>query len=505
MTPAELGVLTELAAVRYILSEAGQEDLLETLGPQERSKIIDQASIREKTLDGQLEDYLRNVYIAHGEFSALISDVDSSRPRETLAENLEHIAGVLMDRRFPQHPQFLADPKKADLELLLGWMVQAGETNVSVSFDEATGKALKNLGQPLELVNLGQSKASLRLDSRYIKDVLQRADKDSVAWGTIAEHLRDTYGLQPLIIDLFLCFLCQRDHRALQELVEEPVEVHIGMANTSQLRLQRGKVLTAPEWSRLRELGPQLFGVKAPSAQRSLQAQDRSAAEYKTLGQAKRTVLQALYKSLVELGVVAGARLKELGDTNSRLSAFAQTTSDSHKVLSEWLAAWPDDATDPLRLLVQQAETIRDALALLNTHAWSNLKAGKNHPTVGTQVQAHLDTLDLRLEGAQIAQPLTKEWFQTWNQTAQQLIQQLIQQLPPQPPIQPPQPPPIHPPQPPPQPPPTPPAGEENLCSAEFDPNDPDAVTDFLASVRKALSAHGDGPIRVTLKKEKSK
>jgi len=104
--------------------------------------------------------------------------------------------------------------------MLLVWMVQAGETNVSVGYDDATGKVLRTIGQPLELVNLGQTKASLRLDSRYIKDVLQRADQDSVAWTPIADHLRETYGFQPLVTDLFLCFLCQRDHRALREMME---------------------------------------------------------------------------------------------------------------------------------------------------------------------------------------------------------------------------------------------------------------------------------------------
>ena len=52
MSPTELGVLTELAAVRYLLSEAGQEDLLETLGPQDRSKILDQAGIRAEDARG---------------------------------------------------------------------------------------------------------------------------------------------------------------------------------------------------------------------------------------------------------------------------------------------------------------------------------------------------------------------------------------------------------------------------------------------------------------------
>jgi hypothetical protein len=250
MSPSELGVLTELAAVRYLLSDAGQEDLLEMLGLQDRGKVLDQAGIRQKALEGQLQELLCEVYVRHGEFFAVISDIDSSRPRETLGENLEHIATLLMDRRYPQHPTFLAEPKKPDVEALLSWMVDAGEGSVSIAYDEAVGRVLKTLGQPLELVNLGQTKASLRLDSRYIKDVLQRADQDSVAWTPIADHLRETYGFQPLLIDLFLCFLCQRDHRALQELHGEAIEVRIGMPQATRIRLQRGSLVSAADWHR---------------------------------------------------------------------------------------------------------------------------------------------------------------------------------------------------------------------------------------------------------------
>jgi len=484
-------VLTELAAVRYLLSDAGQEDLLETLGPQDRGKILDQAGIRQKALEGQLADLLTEVYVRHGEFFALISDVDSSRPRETLAENLEHIATLLMDRRYPQHPTFLSDPKKQELEALLEWMVQAGETNVSVAYDESVGKVLKTLGQPLELVNLGQTKASLRLDSRYIKDVLQRTDQDSVAWTPIADHLRETYGFQPLVVDLFLCFLCQRDHRALQEFDGEPVEVRIGMPQTTRVRLQRGELVSAPDWHRLRDLGNQLFEEPRPPAHRSLQGQDRFAAALRGRGQAKRTVLQGLHSRLVHLGVEAGDRLKELSTANTRLGAVAQTTTDSHKVLAELLAAWPDDSSDAIRSIVQQAETIRDALGELNEHGRANLKAGVQHPAVGTEVRGHLSALEGRLAAAQAEQPLTKDWVSTWNKKAQELIKRLIEQPQPQPPT---------PPQPPVVPPPSVP--RMVLLKVRVDPNDADAISSFLAQARKAISEQGTKTINVVLTRE---
>ena len=494
MSPTELGVLTELSAVRYLLSEAGQEDLLETLGPQDKSKVIEQAGIRQKTLEGQLGDLLKEVYIRHGEFFALISDVDSSRPRETLADNLEHIAALLMDRRYPQHPTFLAEPKKQDLELLLDWMVKAGEDGTSVPYDENVGKVLKTLGQPLELTNLGQTKASLRLDSRYIKDVIQRADQDSVSWMPIADHLRETYGFQPPLIDLFLCFLCQRDHRALKDLSGEPADVAIGMSQTTRILLQRGKLMSAADWHRLRDLGNQLFDMPRPAAHRSLQGQDRFTAVLRTKGQAKRTVLQGLHTRLVHLGVEKGDRLTELSTANTRLSPLAQNTTDTYKVLTELLAAWPDDASDALRILVQQAETLRDALGELTEHARSNLAAGVNHPVVGTEVRGHLGALEGRLAGAQAEQPLTKDWISTWTTKAQELIKRLIEQ-PQQSPAGP-----------------RPAVGPQLQTHAVTDatprtvllkkrvnPTDADAISDFLSEVRKALTEHGTKPISVAL------
>ncbi len=497
MSPTELGVLTELAAVRYLLSEAGQEDLLETLGPQDKSKVLDQAGIRQKTLEGQLEDLLKEVYVRHGEFFALISDVDSSRPRETLAENLEHIAALLMDRRYPQHPTFFAEPKKQDLEKLLEWMVQAGETSVSVGYDDETGKILKTIGQPLELVNLGQTKASLRIDSRYIKDVLQRADHDSVSWTPIADHLRETYGFQPLVVDLFLCFLCQRDHRALQEVDGEAIEVRIGMPAATRIRLQRGKLVTAPEWHRLRDLGNQLFEEPRPTAHRSLQGQDRFAAALRTHGQSRRTILVALHTKLVNLGVKEGPRLAEVANANSRLGPLAQTTTDSHKVLAELLAGWPDDPSDPLRSIAHQAGTIRDALSELNEHARSNLLTGAEHAAIGGDVRAHLGALDDRLSAAQAEQPITEGWIRSWNDKAQGLIKKLIEQ--PQPPLSPPPPPHlggIGPTPPPPM------APQKILVKATINAGDPDAVSGFLANVRKELSKQGNKTIRVVVVRE---
>ncbi len=53
MTQAELDVLVDLAAVDFLLSPSGQADLLEHLGAQDRSKLLDQAGTRRKMLESR--------------------------------------------------------------------------------------------------------------------------------------------------------------------------------------------------------------------------------------------------------------------------------------------------------------------------------------------------------------------------------------------------------------------------------------------------------------------
>jgi hypothetical protein len=205
-------------------------------------------------------------------------------------------------------------------------------------------------------------------------------------------------------------------------------------------------------------------------------------------------VLQGLHSRLVQLGVEQGDRLKELSTSNTRLGALAQTTTDSHKVLAELLSAWPDDSSDAMRSIVQQAEIIRDALGELDEDARTNLKAGVQHAAIGTEVRGHLAALEGRLAAAQAELPLTKDWVSTWNKKAQELIKRLIEQPQPQPPTQP------QPPQPPIAPPPTVPRAV--LLKVRVNPNDADAISSFLAQARKALSEQGTKSITVVLTRE---
>ncbi|NUN14839.1 MAG: hypothetical protein HUU55_14505 [Myxococcales bacterium] len=427
LSPLERELLTNLAAARYVVSTVGQEDLLTSHGPADRVRIVEQASTRMKQLEGELVKLLQMIYLQQSEWVALVSDVDR-RPvaEDSLKGNLEFAAKMLLDRKFPQHPRFLAEPKKGELELLLAWMVQAGESNVSVAYDGTTERVLKTLGQPLDVVNLGQSKASLRLDTQYIKTVLQETDKESVAWAPIEEKLRNTFGFLPMVSRLFLAFVCQRTHRALREVTLEPIEVKLDMPTVAGVRLQRGKLLGVTEWSQVRELGQALFGVPMPAVHRSLQEQDRFAVALKKAGIEKRKVLQEVHTQLVQLGVGDGARLVEIGEANERLAGLAAKNPDSMDVLQQLLLAWPAELVESLGKTVKRVEEFQGALEQIDRQTLDHLNKAVAHGTAGDGVKEWLNQLGEGLTASDRKVTVTKKWIADWNQGAQRWLGELI-------------------------------------------------------------------------------
>ena len=135
--------------------------------------------------------------------------------------------------------------------------------------------------------------------------------------------------------------------------------------------------------------------------------------------------MEGLHERLVHLGAT-GARSAEVGNANDRLKALSRPTTDSHKVLTELLAAWPDQVEDPLRAVVQGAPALLDALAKLDDGARAHLEKGRSHPTVGAAVAAHLDELVAALAMASAERPVTGEWIGGWNRRSQELIASMI-------------------------------------------------------------------------------
>ena len=304
-TQSELAFLDDLSALEELTGPA-QEELTRDFGPNERAQIVEQASNQAQNLRQSLQQKLSEVYRDHGRIVALTTGIEANVPAGDLGDIVERLARALLDRQYPTHPSFAAKPDAESLRLLCDWLARAAEKQDQMEvFTDDEAKVLKTLGDPLELVSMGQTRAQLRLDTRYIKTVREEAKGESVLWDSIDRKLQETYALTPIVRNFFLLLLSRLDSfRVVHAVHGDPVEVEIDNKSRTQVKLVRAPLLELPEWSRARELGPALFKVSPPSATRTLSEQDRFARELHTCTTARRAQLQGLHERLVrDLGV----------------------------------------------------------------------------------------------------------------------------------------------------------------------------------------------------------
>lgn len=436
-TPSELAFLDDLAALEELTGPA-QEELIRDFGPNERAQVVEQANNQAQNLRQSLQQKLGEVYRDHGRIVALTTGIESTVPTGDLGEIVERLARSLLDRQYPTHPSFGAKPDAEALRVLCDWLARAAERPDQMDvFSDDEVKVLKTIGEPLELVSMGQTRAQLRLDTRYIKTVREEAKGESVLWDSIDRKLQETYALTPIVRNFFLKLLSRLDSfRVVHAVHGDPVDVDIDTKSRTQVKLVRAPLLELAQWSRARELGPALFKLSATSATRTLTEQDRFARELHVATTERRAQLQGLHERLVTMGA-NGKRKAELRSAIDRLAPLVKLPSDSCAVLREWLALWPDDASDPVRTAVARSVSVRDALAKIDETVRLSLSRAINGP-VGAEVQAHLDALLALVDAGEQERSLTEQAIQHWNTAGTALLHRVIEQLPPAPPVPPP-------------------------------------------------------------------
>lgn len=468
LQPAELAQFTDIAACDFIVSPEGQEILLGGQSAPDRLSTLERAKDRAATLRRAMADVLRRAYVTEGEIHPLVSDLAGVSPLPEMAQNPAHLAGVLLDRRYPRHPVFKAEPRLADLRLLLDWLLQAAETEGRrAPYDDATGAVLRNLGEPLDLVSLGQTHANLRLDQRYVKDVLDRFERPELSWSAVDNHLQEHYGFQPALRNLFLLFAMRlKGYRALQEQSGAPVEtIELDNRPHPGLSLVRAPLLDPAAWSAAMELGGSLFGLPRPASLRVLSNQDHWARQLREAGQERRRLLGRQLALLGHWVDEQAPRCDQLRAASERLAAVDDAGADSFRLLGALVAAWPADSADPLREVVRLAGEQLAHLERLDQNAVQQLRAGERHPTQGLAAREILVALRglLSADG-----PLSAEALLSWNAAARQLVLAMLTPV-----------------DPPPPPPPVPSGGEE-------DRDVPAAVGDVVAALMQ------DSPVSLT-------
>ncbi|MFO0646011.1 MAG: DUF6079 family protein [Polyangiales bacterium] len=491
LSPKELDALTELAAAEFLASPLAEDEVLQNLHGPDRLAVVEQARNVIQNMEAKLQTILREVYVEHGELVALTSDIATKVNQGELDKNVDAFAKDLLDRRFPQHPEFGIEPRLDDLRVLCDWMVTAAESADSAPFDEATGKVLRGLGVPLELVTPGQIRGTLRRDTRYIKAVLDRTQDVSVSWAPIDEHLETTYGLDPEVRSLFLVFVARAyGYRALHPVNGEPLELRIERKAAPALTLQRASLVEPAEWSRLRELGPDLFGTEKPATHRTLAEQDRFAAVLRGHARTLREKLQSVHARVARHEAQPTRRKTELADALARLAPLVEPGTDSCAMLRALLQRWPDDNVDLTRTAIRRLPSIAQALDSIDERTRNLLITLRGNARWSTEAGALLSTLNGYLADSEQERALTPTLITEWNELAHSFVTRALEEpvdVPAPPPPPPPPPPPIV----------QPPIPEAPLSKGEVirfehvDLTDGDALGDFWRDLRERLRQTG--------------
>ncbi len=426
LPPAELAQFTDIAACDFIMTAEGQESLLGGQSPQDRQSTVERAKDRAATLRRAMADLLRRAYVTEGEVQPLVSDLSGVSPKPEMAQNTAYLASVLLDRRYPRHPDFKAEPRLPDLRLLLDWMLQAAETDGRrAPYDDNMAALLRSLGEPLDLVSLGQTHANLRLDTRYVKDVLDRFERPELSWGPVDSHLQEHYGLQPALRNLFLLFAMRlKGYRALHELSGAPVEtIELDNRPHGGLSLVRAPLLDPATWSAAMELGGSLFGLPRPASLRVLSNQDAWSRQMRAAGQERRQLLGRQLGLLGQWVDQDAPRCRQLRTASERLVAVEDGAADSFKVLSAMVAAWPADSADPLRDGVRDAAGQLAVLQRVDLLSWQHLQALDQHSSLSGRVQSLMAALRGILASDQALQV---DAIEPWNVEARDLVMEAL-------------------------------------------------------------------------------
>lgn len=441
----ELALLDELAAARLVLDAGEKGELVASYGSTDRTSLLEQARNRATVLRHRLDAALIQAYDEQGEVKALIGPRDPDLGTGKLADDLDRIVRELLDRRFPQHPAFHAsadsrreEASRANLRAVEGFVRRAWGESGSIHFDNATATALERLGKPLELLDVGESRAAVNHHGRFVKEVVaELGDHRTVSWVPIAEKLRDSpFGLSQDVVDLLLVYVCLRGYR-LRTSSGETVDARVGLG-PGAYTLEKAELLELAPWSRARSLAQQLLDVRGADAHRSLSAQDKLARRMAEAAAAVRGDLSDLHAQLHHLGGDGSARLVQIKELLDILGVLIRDGGDSSATLLAFLGRWPEeDAALRGQLLAVGANLT--ALDQLDRTSRTHL-LGAREGRLKERIAAALGELDERLHQTEQLRPLRRRDVEQFNREAKAIVAELLKGTGPTPPPPPPPP-----------------------------------------------------------------
>jgi hypothetical protein len=427
---SEMGYLVDLVAIDYLLGSEGQGEIQSRLTQTEQSQMRDWLATQRKTIEEIVRPSLLKVYGHEGQVVVFNDSYKKPMPTGDLKEFPTQLVRQLFDVVYPKHPTFKSEPQEASLRALADFFVRAKANANRAEFDVGTElKALQMLGEPLQLLEVGQSAAAIRQDGEYLQAIQRETSAQELVWDQTDARLAKDYGFQPLVRNFFLYLLVKAfEFRALEQGTGAPQEIKVQTKLWERVQLNRAPVLDHHEWTRARSLAEQLLGEVEKATRPSVSDQDRFLDSLRKRAGELTQQLNALSSALLHHKAGGGERHAEIQEAVKRLSPLLspllERDRDTSKPLRAWLEMWPKEIQDGTEHVVKQARVQHEALLKLDKTSHdvlSSLANNANHHEHSRALGLLAEFRD-HLRTAESKAALSEAWVLGWNNRAKDCI-----------------------------------------------------------------------------------
>jgi len=392
LSEAEMAALDNAAAVELVRKD--ERRYFEAIPPREADTIRRALEVFQAGRKGELEEAIRRIYFEQGKvehsknaLSGLnLQGVDRGRA-------IDAFASFVLDKRFPNHPDFRRKLSTADLASVAEWVIRAAKTGKPWDLKAADMALVEAIAVPLELVHKGAGTITPRLDGRYLGPIRRwigarrtfeaselrelmmsewdsSRSRDENNWG---------FGFSKDVSNLWLLYLLQVEGFEAQ--INEKSTTIAGLAELPErFRLVKDEVVDAPTWDKARKVAERLVDVRGrsdlPTSPEQAKLVKDASAEAGKLTQAAR-LFQTRFGEVAkwaDVDTTRSARLSAVGDLVVYLDGLRAETSNAAQC--RWLARAADPQSTGTPAPIEGYERIRRQLSE-ETAALSSLASQK--------------------------------------------------------------------------------------------------------------------------------
>ncbi|GMV39005.1 MAG: hypothetical protein AMXMBFR64_07210 [Myxococcales bacterium] len=340
----ELAALANVAAAEKI--KGNPRHWLAEHSPRDVPEILREVELFAASQQLRVEEAISRAYFDGGLVAGCSELLDQVRlVGKDRSRALTALGQEILDARFPQHPELKRLVRPAELARLAEWVIRAAKTEQAVELRGEDRQTAEALGLPLEVVYVGQSSVTHRLDGRFLtaarrvvgeRTRLQAAEVVRV----LAGEGKDGFGFTDEVCRFFLMILLHIDgfearSRGASLTVDELKVLPL------DFELVKADVVGAVEWERATRTATSLLGVQHKVDLPTSPAQDKLAREVKAaaarllepvVAHRERVVATCAWAGVEAAGSERVRGLRALEDTLRELAAAGEPADRTRRL-----------------------------------------------------------------------------------------------------------------------------------------------------------------------------